>query len=409
MLMLLKLPLTLLRIGYYWLWAVTDSLRGHKRFRVDKTVAIGAPREAVWALLISRHVVFDGPPVVEMITEPLADDPDLGLTRVLVNGQETGRVVMRELARDEIAGTMTAQQVRHELTWPAELDDNDCLASVKVVATPQGSTLTMHHEVTARSVQHRISHRLGVDQQALWIKQKCEKDAGTESKLAAVLNHGLLLSLIALLSFWYLVGWQDALLLAVIVVLHEAGHALAMRMVGVEVHGIYLVPFFGGAAVPKSAYRSEFDLGFVALMGPGFSVVPTFALMAAFWASSDARLLMPISMFAFINAVNLLPIYPLDGGLILNSLLGSVDRRLALVAGWIGVMVGLGAALFFKSWLIGIPFLLFALQRYLTGGRTGERRRLSFIGAAALVLGFALTFGLHVFAFTYAEGIISGD
>jgi Zn-dependent protease len=408
MLMLLKLPLTLLRIGYYWLWAVADSLSGHKRFRVDKTVAIGAPREAVWALLTARHVVFDGPPVVEMITEPLADDPDLGLTRVLVNGQETGRVVMRELARDESAGTVTAQQVRHELTWPAELE-NDCFASVKVAATPQGSRLTMHHEVTARSVQHRISHRLGVDQQALWIKQKCEKDAGTESKLAAVLNHGLLLSFVALLSFWYLVGWQDALLLAAVVVLHEAGHAIAMRMVGVEVQGIYLVPFFGGAAVPKSAYRTEFDLGFVALMGPGFSLVPTLALMAAFWATGDTRLLMPISMFAFINAVNLLPIYPLDGGLILNALLGSVDRRLALVAGWIGVMVGLGAAVVFRSWLIGIPFLLFALQRYLTRGRRLELRRLTFVGAAALVLGFAVTFALHVFAFTYAERMIFDD
>lgn len=404
MLMLLKLPLTLLRIGYYWLWAVIDSLRGLKQLRVDRTVAIGAPREAVWALLTARRVVFDGPPVVEMVTEPLADDPDLGLTRVSVNGQETGCVVMRELERDEAAGTMTAQQVRHKLTWPAELE-NDSLISMKVAATPQGATLTVRHELTARSVHHRLSYRLGVDQQAHWIKNKCEKDAGTHNRLTAMLNHGLLLSLVALLSFWYLLGWQDALLLAAVVVLHEAGHALAMRMVGVEVHGIYLVPFFGGAAVPKSAYRTEFDLGFVALMGPGFSVVPTFALMAVFWASGDTRLLMPISMFAFINAVNLLPIYPLDGGLILNSLLGSVDRRLALVAGWIGVMVGLGAALFFKSWLIGIPFLLFALQRYLTRGRTPERRRLSFIGAAALLFGLVATFALHVLAFGYAESM----
>jgi Zn-dependent protease len=36
-------------------------------------------------------------------------------------------------------------------------------------------------------------------------------------------------------------------------VLHELGHAAAMQMVGIPVQGIYLIPFLGGAAVPKTA------------------------------------------------------------------------------------------------------------------------------------------------------------
>src|SRR5258708_29238461 len=48
-------------------------------------------------------------------------------------------------------------------------------------------------------------------------------------------------------------------------------------------HGIAeLVPFFGGAAVPKTAYQTQGHLGFVALMGAGFSLVPTFWLAAPF-------------------------------------------------------------------------------------------------------------------------------
>jgi membrane-associated protease RseP (regulator of RpoE activity) len=109
-----------------------------------------------------------------------------------------------------------------------------------------------------------------------------------------------------------------------------------MRMVGLRVKGIYLVPFFGGAAVPKTAYRSQGQLGFVALMGPGFSLIPTLALAAAYWVTADARLLNAIFYFAIINAVNLLPIYPLDGGLILNALLGSFSPRLARAASWVG-------------------------------------------------------------------------
>src|SRR5262245_8308596 len=307
--MLLSLPLALLRFGLYALWAIADALRGRSRLHVRKAVEIRAPRAAVWELLTAQRVVFDGPPVVEMVVEPLPDDPDLGVTRVLVNGQETARVVMRELERNEATGTIRAQQVEHPLTWPAE-SAGDCLVTVNVAKTPQGATLTMRHELTARSVHHRITHRIGLDQQMLWIKQKCEKEAGTQSRLAEIANHGLVLSFLALLSFWYLLGWQDALLLAAIVVLHEAGHALAMRMVGVEVQGIYLVPFFGGAAVPKSAYPSEAARGFVALMGPGFSLIPTLALAALFWTTGDTTWLHAALMFALINGVNLLPIFP---------------------------------------------------------------------------------------------------
>src|SRR5262245_19592496 len=118
MLILLRLPLTPLRVGLYALLAVPDRLRGRGRMQIEKTVEIDAPREAVWQLLIAPRVVFDGPPVVEMTTEPLPDDPNLGLTRVCVAGHEVARVVVREVERNEATGTVAAQQVAHELNWP---------------------------------------------------------------------------------------------------------------------------------------------------------------------------------------------------------------------------------------------------------------------------------------------------
>jgi len=404
LLALLKLPITLLQLVLYVLWAAADVLAGRDRMRVEKTVRIAAPRDAVWRFVNAKRVVFDGPPMTEIVTEPLPDSPDLVLVRYSINGHEWARVVMRLLETDEAAGTVVSPQVAHELTWPRDLEV-DAFTGTKVTAFPDGTALTMFNELTPHSFSQRITQRLGLDRYVGQIKRQLEKEAGKHSQLAALANHGLVLSFAALLSFWYLLGWQDALLLGAIVVLHELGHALAMLMVGVEVQGIYLVPFFGGAAVPKTAYPSEGALGFVALMGPGFSLIPTFGLLALAAGGDDELLLKAVSMFAFINGVNLLPVYPLDGGLILNSLLGSLDRRLALVAGWIGVLVGLAAALAFKSWLIGIPFLLFALQRYLSRGRTLELRRLSLAAAAALVLAFAATFALYVVAFGYAESL----
>jgi hypothetical protein len=47
--------------------------------------------------------------------------------------------------------------------------------------------------------------------------------------------------------------------------------------------------------------------------------------------------------------------------------------------------------------LIGIPFLLFALQRYLTSSQTIELERLSFAGGIALSLAAIATFVLYIF------------
>jgi Zn-dependent protease len=256
----------------------------------------------------------------------------------------------------------------------------------------------MFMEMTVRSFRDRIVYPVGMRQIANRVKQQCEKEAGISNRFAELANHGLILSTVALLSFWYLLGWKLGLLLTIVIVLHEAGHAAAMAFLGVGVRGIYLVPFFGGAAVPKTTYRTEGRLGFVALMGPALSLIPTLGLLALYRMNGGAQLREAVEMFAVINAANLLPIYPLDGGLILNALIGSVSRRFALIVAWIGLLAGLGVALYFQSLLIGIPFLLFTLQRYLTSSQTIELERLSFAGGAILALASILTFCTYVAA-----------
>jgi Zn-dependent protease len=405
--MLLKFPVVLLQIAIYTLWGLADVLRGRKRVRTEKTVLIKAPRDVVWRFVTADHLVFDGPPVMELITEPLPEGEALHLTRVLLNGQEWGRVVARYLECDEAAGTMLSQVVPHPLTHPPELA-NDCLGGLHIEARPEGTLLTIFNELTVHAFRERINYPVGVAGRATNIKAQCEKEAQPpEQRAAQRVRQGAVLSFVALMSFWYLFGWQDALLLAAIVVLHEAGHAAAMRMVGMKVQGIYLVPFFGGMAVPKTAYGSQGHRGFVALMGPGFSLIPTFGLVAIYGATGELSLLHAVSLFAFINAFNLLPVYPLDGGLIVDALLGSLSRRLSrhlsLAWAWTGLVAGFLAAFHFQSVLIGIPVLVFGLQLYLSGGRRLDLKRLSFAGAAGLILAFAAVFALHALAFIYAE------
>ena len=399
MLGLLTLPIELLRFAFYAFQGLVDALSARDRLRSEFTVLINASRDAVWRLSTADRFVLDGPPIIEMSSEPLPDSPDLWLTHITVSGQPQSQVVSYELERDETKGIMRTRLVAHPLSKPPE-GGRDIETGLIVEATPEGTALTMFNELTVRSFRDRIIYPTAPRRMGNLIKQQCEKDAGTYSRLADIANHGLLLSALALVSFWYLLGWKLGLLLTVVIVLHEAGHAAAMLMVGVGVRGIYLIPFFGGAAVPRTTYRTEGRLGFVALMGPGLSLIPTLALFAMYRATGEAQLREAVEMFAVINAANLLPIYPLDGGLILNALIGSVSRKSALIAGWIGVLTGLGLAIYWQSFLIGIPFLLFALQRYLSGSQTIELERLSVGGGVALALALIATFVLYVFVIT---------
>ena len=398
---LLRLPIELLLIVFHVLFGVADIVAGRSRRRFESTVLIKAPREAVWRFVTADRVVFDGPPAMEVVDEPLAGGDGLRLTRVLYAGREIARAVSRMLKLDAAEGTSLIQVVPHELSHPPA-EGTDHYAGIAVKEMPGGTLLTMHHEVTCGSFGQRIKLPVGVRQMVARMKRQCEKEAGTQSRLAELANHWLVLSLVALLSFWYLLGWQDALLIALVIGLHELGHAAAMRMVGIPVQGIYLIPFFGGAAVPKTAYSSQGQLGFIALMGPGFSLVPTLALAGLYYATGEGWLLHTTFMFALINGFNLVPIYPLDGGLILNALLGSFSGRLARAASWVGVLIGFGAALYFQSLLIGIPVLVFALGLYLSGGWTFELKPLSPTGGTALVLTFAATFAIYLSIFLNA-------
>jgi len=396
MLRLLALPIEILRIAFYALQGLVDALRARNRLDLEFNVLVNAPRDAVWQFSTADRIVLDGPPEFDISREPIPDSDGLWLTRLLVSGQPRTQGVSRELVRDEAKGVVVAQGVAHELCVPPEGGRN-VKSGMRIAATAHGTSLTVFTEMTVSAFRDRIVYPLGLRRMAQLIKQQCETKAGTPSRAAALANNGLVLSVLAFLSFCYLFGWKEGVLLSIVVAIHEAGHVVAMMMAGVGVRGIYLIPFFGGAAVPKTAYRTEGRLGFIALMGPGFSLIPTLGLLAMYRTNGSPELLQAAQMFAIINAANLLPIYPLDGGLILNALIGSVSRSFAQIVGWIGVLVGLGLAFYFQSFLIGIPFLLFALQRYLSNSKTFQLERLTVAGGFALAGASIATFGLYLY------------
>jgi len=164
------------------------------------------------------------------------------------------------------------------------------------------------------------------------------------------------------------VTWNflEFLALFLIVLLHEFGHALACRQVGGRADRIVLWPL-GGVAYVDPPQRPGATLWSIAA-GPLVNVVLfpilTVAIMQARslgWPATSPDLYKLLFMSRRIDfwllVFNILPIYPLDGGQILRSLLWFVLGRarslmVATILGLVGVVGFIGLAFISRdAWL----------------------------------------------------------
>ena len=137
------------------------------------------------------------------------------------------------------------------------------------------------------------------------------------------------LLLLAVMFIWFggLIGVFLVLLAFASVLLHELGHAVVSRRLGVRVAGIEL-SFFGGAAKMTELPRTANHEIAIAAAGPIVSVVLAGAGFALHALSGVAVFELLGWINVVIAAFNLLPALPMDGGRILRALL---TRRLDFV------------------------------------------------------------------------------
>ncbi len=166
----------------------------------------------------------------------------------------------------------------------------------------------------------------------------------------------LILLGLVLVGFGGLAGVMIVLLAFASVVLHELGHAIVARKLGVHVAGIEL-GFLGGAAKMENLPRKADHELAIAAAGPAVSLMlggAALGLAALFHSGLFATI-------GWINLViagfNLLPALPMDGGRILRALL---SKRMDYVkATDVAVYVSRVAAIMFG--MFGLAFGIFQL------------------------------------------------
>ena len=185
-----------------------------------------------------------------------------------------------------------------------------------------------------------------------------------------------------------------------IVLLHEFGHSLACRQVGGRADQIVLWPL-GGVAYVAPPQRPGAMLWSIAA-GPLVNVVllPVLALAwfgarAWGWEESAPDTFRLVQTIAIINggllAFNLLPVYPLDGGQILRSLLWFAFGRarslmIAASVGFVGVLLLGALAVWLSSVWIGIVAGFIMLNCF---GGLQQARRLAAVAKLPRRGGFA--------------------
>jgi Zn-dependent protease len=161
------------------------------------------------------------------------------------------------------------------------------------------------------------------------------------------------------------IAWNtlECLALFAIVMLHEFGHAVACRQVGGRADQIVLWPL-GGVAYIDPPPRPGATLWSIAA-GPLVNVALYPILLVVFtlgrslgWAETMPDVLRLVGSILNIDKwlllFNILPIYPLDGGQILRSLLWFVMGRarsllVATILGFVGVAGFIGLAIYTRS------------------------------------------------------------
>lgn len=142
-------------------------------------------------------------------------------------------------------------------------------------------------------------------------------------------------------------------ILVITLFFHELGHYVAMRAFGYRNLKMFFVPLAGAAVMGQHYNIPGWKKAVVSLAGPLPGILcGTIAAWMLGDISSSARHFL---MFVLIlNAINMLPIYPLDGGAYLNAILFCRNAKIELVFRGLAALALAAAAYKFGDWFLGI-------------------------------------------------------
>jgi len=149
--------------------------------------------------------------------------------------------------------------------------------------------------------------------------------AGIAVVLGAIVKYGFAIAkfgsiFIAIGGYALLWGWKFGVGVTLLIFVHEMGHYLEARRLGLHPNWPVFLPFLGAFVAFKSDRLTPWLLARIAYAGPLLGSIGA-AVCWALGEADNSQLLKALGYFGFlINLFNLIPIGFLDGGQLLRSI-----------------------------------------------------------------------------------------
>lgn len=124
------------------------------------------------------------------------------------------------------------------------------------------------------------------------------------------------------MGYYFFPGYKTLLVITIIVMIHELGHFIAMKAYRYNELGIFFIPLLGAYVSGNKREVSQKQSAVILLAGPLPGILIGTLLYLLDQEQQLYFLQLSLSkigiLFILLNLLNLLPVYPLDGGQLLN-------------------------------------------------------------------------------------------
>ena len=152
-------------------------------------------------------------------------------------------------------------------------------------------------------------------------------------------------------------GWWFAFGFVLLIFIHECGHILAAKQIGLKVSAPVFIPFMGALILLKEAPKNAWVESKIAIGGPLLGSIGA-AFCYLLYPLTDNMIFAALAFTGFfLNLFNLIPLAPLDGGRIVTALSPWF---------WLGGIVLLGIWMVIHFNLLILFIILISLPRLFT-------------------------------------------
>jgi Zn-dependent protease len=190
-------------------------------------------------------------------------------------------------------------------------------------------------------------------------------------------------------------GWGFSVGIVLLIFVHEMGHVIAAKMLGMPVSAPLFIPFFGAAIVMKQNPRDAWTEALMAYGGPLAGGLGGWICFLAGEAWQWPLLIAVASITFVINLFNLIPVPPLDGG-----------RICAAVSPWfwlVGLVLLGGAVFYFHA--AGTLLIIVVLVVIMAVRRVREMFALR--GTPEMQKYYQLSLGTRAFVAAFYLGLVA--